>query len=219
MAQHDEKESSSRSHYPDGSKEDDMNSSRVYSFGLAALLAVGAESAPVRACTGVTLAPVTDTEVVALGTDLVPVDSRPGLPDIGGNVTVITHFHNLTTCAVTIEKVDGFAGTNRDQAITLGQLESADKSMWVPWAGDWNSPQRLTIRFDGDAYFEIWQKDGRLVFRTVAPYLRLSDQERRDRYDYGLSVPGLTREGGPRQLHIAMTSDGRPYFRVDGIPK
>ena len=61
-----------------GSREDNMNRSHLYSLGLAALLAVGAGSAPLHAC--VAPVPVTDTQVGALGTDLVPADTPQGQP-------------------------------------------------------------------------------------------------------------------------------------------
>jgi hypothetical protein len=195
--------------------------SRLYLIGLGGVLALAAGAAPLHAsCSvGVYPAPVTDSEVVAFGSSFVIRDhTHPANPGRGHKITEIREFYNHTQCIVTLYKVDGFAGSqHKNQGVILLPGERITKDMWVPWADDWNSPQRLRITVGGTDFFDIWQKGDRLAFRTVAQFNAQTEAERRDLYDAALSVPGTTASGGRRHLHISMTSDGRPYFSLNGV--
>ena len=156
---------------------------------------------------------ISQSQSAALG-EAYPVPSAfPG----GSNVTDIVRVFNRTPCRITLRKIDAFGLISRNQTIEIEPGASYQGSMWVPWADHWDSSQRLYVVIANRSYFQIWQKGNRVAFRTEAEVARLrSTGQLAAQYDSAPSVPGFAPSGGRRHLYIAMTSDGRPYFRLVG---
>jgi hypothetical protein len=172
-------------------------------------------------CTVKAPSTVDDNQVVELGTEFQPGRSAGAKLQVGGNVTDVTWVMNHTDCPIRISKqgysVAGAAG----EIIEVPPRGSYNGHFWVPWR---NTPEgeSLWLSIKGRSYFYIWQMAGRLAFHSDAAYRRAADADwaqYKASYGRSPSVPGLSIEGGPRVLHVAMTKDGEPFFKFEGLPE
>jgi hypothetical protein len=156
---------------------------------------------------------VVDSEVVALGSRFDAGRRNGEKLQIGGNVTDIVLVRNHTDCPVRLQL--GFGS----EIIEVPPRGSYSGHMWVPWAVD-PYAAHLQVQFQGRPYFYIWQMSGRLAFQSDARFRRVVDlggEQYRQQYNMSPNVPGIAAEGGPRALHIAVTADGTPFFKVEGV--
>jgi len=198
---------------------------RFYLAGLASVMVAacmcdtdtqGPSPAP---CNVVAPGLVNQEESARLGNALVTPNTPQGQGDVGGNVTDIVQITNLTRCSIRIEKYDGVQGApSGTQAIEIGPGEVFTGSMWVPWGDSGDEDRHMQIWIGGQPYFRIWQKGRWVKFRTSAELDRLRPTfQTRDTADTAPQVPGQASQGGRRHLYVAMTGDGRPYFKIEAV--
>ena len=162
-----------------------------------------------------------DDEVVRLGTDYQPRRGAGAKLQIGGNITDIVWIYNHSDCPITLDKHQwGVFGTSGD-VIEVPPRGSFSGHMWVPWR-DGPGGQSISLSIRGRPHFYLWQMSGRVAFYSEGGYRRAIDagwESYKAGYGRSLSVPGLWLEGGPRALHVVITPDGKPFFKIEGIPE
>ena len=163
---------------------------------------------------------VVDSEVVERGRAFQPSRRSGAKLQVGGNVTDIVWVMNHTNCPVTISKQGYSVAGATGEFIEVPPRGSFEGHFWVPWR---NEPvgQALSIDIAGRPYFYVWQMSGRLAFQSDASYRRAIEDWAGYKAGYGRSpsVPGLSIEGGRRILHVAVTEDGSPFFKFEGMPE
>jgi hypothetical protein len=162
-----------------------------------------------------------DAEVGTLGTDFQPGRRSGEKLQVGGNVTDITWVMNHTDCPIAIFKHGYGVGGATGELIEVPPRGSYSGHFWVPWR---NTPEgeSIWLSIKGRPYFYIWQMSGRLAFLSEAGYRHAIEpgwENYKALYGRSPNVPGLWLEGGPRVLHVAMTKDGKPFFKFEGVPQ
>ena len=177
---------------------------------------------PAAPCNVKAAATVNDDQVIEFGTDFQPARRSGEKMQVGGSVTDVVWVMNHTDCPITLSKHDwkGLLGT-AGEVIEVPPGGSYNGHMWVPWR---NSPsgESMWLYIRGRPYFSMWQMAGRIAFRSSASIDRaIASGWDNYRAGYGRSpnVPGMYMEGGPRILHVAMTKEGEPFFKFEGVPQ
>jgi hypothetical protein len=189
---------------------------------IAGLAALAAPSAVHAQCN------VVDSDLVeseAEVTDLAATfDAGPisGRLRIGGTVTDVVTFTNHTGCRVRVIKKDPKLFQPGNEAVEIAPGATVQSSMWVPWLDDGTAEREestvMRILIEEKPYFLLWQRRGFVRFLTHRPWI-LAAGSRANLMFTAPAVPGLGVEGGRRALHIALTPEGRPFFKIEGIPE
>lgn len=163
---------------------------------------------------------VVDTQVVELGREFQPSRRNGAKLQVGGNITDVVWVMNPSNCPVTISKQGYGVGGATGEFIEVPPRGSYEGHFWVLWR-DTPSGQSMWISISGRPYFYVWQMAGRIAFLSDASYQRAVADWDAYKASYGrsLSVPGLSIEGGRRILHIAVTKEGEPFFKFEGMPE
>jgi hypothetical protein len=160
---------------------------------------------------------LTREAALALGESFDPGVPRAARLQIGGNVTDIVRIVNHTSCRIRLEKRDRAGLVSTNEMIEVPPAGTFQGHMWVPWRTRHDAQEEISVVIANRGYFEIWQQGGYLKFETTAHFQGFPGASSQDRFEMMPRVPGLSIEGGPRILHVALAANGKPFFRFEGV--